>query len=382
MKILIATSVRAYRNNNRLYITSPFAAVLKRYGEFFDDIELCTRVIDSETIKETLVDVTNIVKDIIPLNKLSDVWKPKKQKLFQNEVEKCDLMVVRVPSLVGYKMSDIARKLNKPYFCEVVACAWDAYWNHSLQGKFLAPYMYFKMKSITKKADYTLYVTNEFLQKRYPTNGKSVNVSNVKISETEESLLDNRIEKIRNTDKKNITLMTSAAVDVKYKGQEYVIRAIKELEKAGINVTYKMAGAGNHERLLNIAKQCGVESSIMFLGSLSYDEVVKNLDDTDIYVQPSLQEGLPRAVIEAMSRGCLCIGARTGGIPELLPKRFVLGRRSVKDIVNAIKNICENENWEEIAKENFENAKEYVDTKLDEKRNGFYGMIEKELSAI
>lgn len=379
MKILIATSVRAYRNNNRLYITSPFAAVLKRYGEFFDDIELCTRVIDSETIKETLVDVTNIVKDIIPLNKLSDVLKPKNQKLFQNEVDKCDLIVVRVPSLVGYKMSDVARKLNKPYFCEVVACAWDAYWNHSLQGKFLAPYMFFKMKSITKKADYALYVTKEFLQKRYPTNGKFVGISDVKIKEISEEVVSKRLEKAKNADKRNLTLMTSAVVNVKYKGQEYVIKAIKHLKESGINATYKLAGGGSNKRLLKIAKRCGIEENVVFLGSLSHEEVFENLDKTDVYIQPSLTEGMPRALIEAISRGCICIGTKTGGIPELLQFGFTFRKKSKKDIANAIKSICEKKDWETIIKENFENAREFEEEKLNKKRNEFYKMVKEEV---
>ena len=57
------------------------------------------------------------------------------------------------------------------------------------------------------------------------------------------------------------------------------------------------------------------------------------LDECDIYLQPSLQEGLPRSVIEAMSRGCACIGAATAGIPELLESEYVVKRKSVQENV-------------------------------------------------
>ena len=375
MKIFIATSVVIKDVNGRVFLSFPFASILNRYYKAFGAITLCTRVQKAGCANEKLIDVTEMIPEVVPLRKLSDVLKKDKQKEILNALKQCDMAITRVPSLVAYKVADMAKKIKKPYYAEVVACAWDAYWNHSLKGKALAPYMFFKMKRVVKNADYALYVTNRFLQDRYPTGGKNIDVSNVKIAGVKDEVIAKKLEKIKNADNKNITLMTSAAVDVKYKGQEYVIKAIKDLKDAGINVTYKLAGGGNNERLLNIAKKYGVEENVVFLGSLSHDEVFKKLDETDIYVQPSLQEGLPRALVEALSRGCICIGARTGGIPELLQKRFVLRRKNVKDIVNAIKNICKKEDWEIIAKENFEKAREYEEIKLDAKRNAFYKMV-------
>ena len=42
-----------------------------------------------------------------------------------------------------------------------------------------------------------------------------------------------------------------------------------------------------------------------------------------VYIQPSRIEGLPRALIEAMSRGCACVGSSVGGIPELLNNQYI-----------------------------------------------------------
>lgn len=375
MKIFIATCVRLTKVRDKLYLTAPFASILMRYYNEFGVVALCTRVKNAEMPDEKLVDVTHVIKTLVPLTKLTDVLKSSIKKQIREELLKCDLLIARVNSFVAFKIADIAKKIKKPYYAEVVACAWDSLWNHSIKGKFVAPYMFLKMKHVVKNADYVLYVTNNFLQSRYPANGKSIGVSDVKIAEIDDEVIAKRLERIKNTNKKNITLMTSAAVNVKYKGQEYVIKAIKDLKEEGINVTYKLAGGGSNERLLNIAKKYGVGNNVVFLGSLSHDEVFKNLDETDIYVQPSLQEGLPRALVEAMCRGCICIGARTGGIPELLQDRFVLRRKNVKDIVSAIKNICEKEDWETIIKENFEKAREYEETKLDKKRNEFYNNI-------
>ncbi len=56
---------------------------------------------------------------------------------------------------------------------------------------------------------------------------------------------------------------------------------------------------------------------------MRHEDVFNWLETIDIYTQPSRQEGLPRALIEAMSRGLPAFGARTAGIPELLEKEFI-----------------------------------------------------------
>jgi len=60
---------------------------------------------------------------------------------------------------------------------------------------------------------------------------------------------------------------------------------------------------------------------VRFLGRLGRDDLFSWLDTIDVYAQPSRTEGLPRALVEALSRGVPSIGADTGGIPELLPAR-------------------------------------------------------------
>ena len=215
---------------------------------------------------------------------------------------------------------------------EVVGCPRDALSNHGFVGKLLMPIVTFFTKFITKRAAYALYVTDVFLQERYPTNGKGIGCSDVVLDET--GIADEPKEQKSKEEK--LILGTAGSVDVRYKGQEYVIEAIAELKKAGIEVEYRLAGSGMGELLRKKAKELNVEDRVKFCGLLDRVEINKFYDSLDIYVQPSLAEGMPRAVIEAMSKGCYCIGTDAGGIPELVGLENCFEKRNVSDIVRKV----------------------------------------------
>ena len=89
----------------------------------------------------------------------------------------------------------------------------------------------------------------------------------------------------------------------------------------------------------------------------------------DIYVQPSLQEGLPRSVIEAMSVGLPCIGSDVAGIPELLDKEWVFKRKGNKaeEIAELLKNI-EKDSLRKQAERNYKESSLYDYVLLLKKR--------------
>ena len=69
----------------------------------------------------------------------------------------------------------------------------------------------------------------------------------------------------------------------------------------------------------HLARDLKIQDRVEFRGNLpAGDAVFAELDQADLFVLPSRQEGLPRAAIEAMARGLPCIGSRVGGIPELI----------------------------------------------------------------
>jgi glycosyltransferase involved in cell wall biosynthesis len=61
------------------------------------------------------------------------------------------------------------------------------------------------------------------------------------------------------------------------------------------------------------------EHRVIITGQLSSPEVVnEHLQLCDVYLQPSLWDGMPNALLEAMAAGCGCIASDAGGIPEII----------------------------------------------------------------
>ncbi|CAN5522026.1 hypothetical protein BH23BAC1_BH23BAC1_15620 [soil metagenome] len=101
------------------------------------------------------------------------------------------------------------------------------------------------------------------------------------------------------------------------KGLEYAITALGYLHKRGIDFIYEIIGTGiEQERLVFAAYQLGINEKVHFLGKKTHDEVVTYMAESDIYLQPSIQEGFCNAVLEAQASGLLCIVTDAEGLPE------------------------------------------------------------------
>lgn len=378
---MIVTDAHINLCNGRYFYVSQVSSILQRYYEHFGKLTVCARVVEINEPTSTHVDVTDMVEKIIKVPSIMKAMLGLYNKRIRDAVAESDFIICRCPGIISHRAADMARKFKKTYFTESMGCGWDAYFNHGILGKIVAPYVFFKMKQTVYHSNYALYVTNEFLQNRYPCKNESVGASNVLIENVDEAILQKRLEKISNFDGQNITLMTTAAIDVRYKGQEFVIKAIPQLNKCGIRVKYMLIGGGDNAFLKSVARKYGVEDQVEFVGRRTLSEVFELLDEADIYIQPSLQEGLPRSIIEAMSRACPVIGARTAGIPELIEDKFVVKRKSASDIANKIRYFVElgHDKQSETAKRNFEESKNYLDSVLSDRRTKFYEKVKKDL---
>jgi glycosyltransferase involved in cell wall biosynthesis len=105
------------------------------------------------------------------------------------------------------------------------------------------------------------------------------------------------------------------------KGHIVLLRALARLESAGVSVRWRLAivgGRGGPEReaLESFAAGHGFADRMHIL--LNRDDVPSLLSAADVFCMPSLWEGLPLAVLEAMFASTAIVASATSGIPEAI----------------------------------------------------------------
>ena len=101
------------------------------------------------------------------------------------------------------------------------------------------------------------------------------------------------------------------------KGQEYLLQAFQQVAAAVPNVFLAIAGDGPREkRLKDMANELGIVDQVRFMGRRS--DIGACLEMADVFVFPSLFEGLPLALVEAMFKNVPCIVSRIATLLEVI----------------------------------------------------------------
>ncbi len=99
------------------------------------------------------------------------------------------------------------------------------------------------------------------------------------------------------------------------KNHAVVLRAMSQIDDPRLH--YLLCGEGERrEALAALAENLGIAHRVHFLGYRT--DLPTLLAAADIFVMPSFREGVPRALLEAMDAGRVCVGSDTRGIRELI----------------------------------------------------------------
>lgn len=384
--LYITRHIYSRREDGKIYSSGCMgASYFEKYLPFFDTVTVLGYVTEDigkrpvQTGSEEAQNTDRISFHLISCNGRSynTFYSSRKFRIAAaKEICCADAVICKSASAVAFT-ADLARRYKKPYLIEIVGCPWDSLRNHSLAGKILAPFMYFLLKKEAKRAPFVLYVTTSFLQKRYPTRGISAGVSDVELLPAAEEVLEKRLDKIY-SGAHTLHIGTAGSVSARYKGQGFVMEAMEILKKRGMdNIIYHIAGPGDPEYLQNKAVQTGTLDQVVFEGRLKHEDLMAWMDRMDIYIQPSLTEGLPRSVVEAMSRGLPVLGSNVGGIPELLEKEAVFHAKKPGEIADIIQGMTP-EKMTASAKRNYAFARQFSKETLEKKRIRLYEEFSKQ----
>lgn len=101
------------------------------------------------------------------------------------------------------------------------------------------------------------------------------------------------------------------------KGQKFLVEAMKDVVAKRPDVQCLIVGSGEEKEALKaLAGSLGVSSAIKFIDSCA--DTHKYLSIMDVFVFPSVKEGLGIALLEALASGRACVASRIGGIEDII----------------------------------------------------------------
>lgn len=360
----------------------------KRYLNVFDKVRIAARVRNVEKIEEKMLLANGENVEFFQLPQYRGV----KEYLFKygsirkavnGVTDGCDCAIFRIPSPISDLVKNEVIKNGLPWATEIVNDPWDNFAPGVFKSVFRPVYRYCFTKQVKEyalKANGVSYVTEFALQERYPSYARIHGASKEYFESYYSSILlkeDYFWTGRHFCGKKNIFTIVhvNSCVTDFSKGHDVVIKALKELRTNGLNARIKFVGDGPKRKYFeSMAKDLGVGDYVEFTGLLSSaQEVRKILIDSDILIFPTLGEGLPRTIIEAMAVGLPCLSTAVNGIPELLEEEFLINQQDVVGFADkTVEILTDVEKYKKISDRNIQKAREYENNVLTARRDEFY----------
>ena len=176
-------------------------------------------------------------------------------------------------------------------------------------------------KRMFEKADAVICVSNyerELVLKNFNVDVSKIHVIPNGIN-LEEFKIAERIKRERDRSFKRILYVGRIE---KYKGLDYVVKALKYLD----NFILEVVGKGNYkQKIIKLAMDLGVLNRVRFYQDLSREELVKKYAEADILVLLSRYEAFGIVVAEALAAKTPCIVANESALKEWIDNKNVFG---------------------------------------------------------
>lgn len=360
--------------NGRLFSPGGFGnETWARYLRAFGRVTVVARVEAAASAEPSWAEVTLPEVEILPIapyiGPVSLMRQmPKVLRSFRHATRCIDAMIIRAPGTLAILAAFNLRR--RPFAVEVVGDPVDVF-GAGIGGRFgpiLSLVFVRNLKWLCANADGVSYVTRETLQRRYPAQFGAISnsVSDVQLPQGVFAPAPRPV-----ADRKDPSIFCAASLEVPYKGIDVLLDALSGMSVAP---RLRLAGEGRLRPELEAhVERAGLNGRVTFLGRLSKEEVLNEMRRCDIYVQPSLTEGLPRAVIEAMATAAPVVSTNVGGLPELVRPEDMVPPGDASALAALLENVLiDPERLRAMSRHSLDVARDYEATILDERRNRFY----------
>ncbi|MBS4010701.1 MAG: glycosyltransferase [Roseovarius sp.] len=360
----------------------------QRYLSSFDCVLIIARLAHVERaestwaeIRDPRVAIRGLPTYVGPLQFFSIF--PKVLRSLLQACKEADAIVVRAPGTLSLLVLTLLRhppNARKPVAVELVGDPIDVF-GAGVGGRLsglLKHVFEWSTKRLCVQADAVSYVTQRTLQARYPPRPNVMTISCSSVELPLSALSSEHRQRVSPFPAARVAIIfTAASLEAPYKGIDVLIAAAAHLVATGLTLRVRIAGEGRLRLELEaMAKRLAVEDSVVFLGRLDRNAVMSEMRGADLYVQPSLTEGLPRAVIEACATAAPVVASRVGGIPELLHADDMVTPGDARELAERImETLTDPTRMVAMSARNLATSREYLSTILDARRGAFYAEL-------
>ena len=380
MKVRVTLDSRFSRTPDGAIWSGTFHnSIWQRYRSSFDIIEVVGRVRNVNRVDESLkpVDGDGVIFRPVPYYHGPAQYVTQCLPFRRAILRIADEMfpvILRVPSNLAHVLEPRLRAKRIPFAVEVVADPWDIFSPGTIRNvlrPFFRRYYAAQLRRHCREADASLYVTERALQARYPAKGGlTMGVSDVDLTSEAFRADPRHVSSFESA--RPFKVICVGAFDLLYKAQDVLIRAFSRL--CDRNLALIMIGDGIRlQEMRQLAADLGCLDRVQFLGQLPAGDAVRQvLDEAHLFVLPSRQEGLPRAMLEAMARALPCVASPVGGIPEIIGDECLVPVGDINALARKISMLTSNINeLARLSARNLARSHDFSNKRLSAKRKAF-----------
>lgn len=131
------------------------------------------------------------------------------------------------------------------------------------------------------------------------------------------------------------------------KGVQYLLGAMSIVHRELPEVKLTLVGDGEErDRLEHLTDNLGIRECVEFVGAVPHERVQDCMVHADVLVLPSLSEGFPVTILEAMAIGLPVIATRVGGVPEIIENNvngYLVETENPQEIAEALLTLLRDE---------------------------------------
>jgi glycosyltransferase involved in cell wall biosynthesis len=148
------------------------------------------------------------------------------------------------------------------------------------------------------------------------------------------------------------------------KGVRYLLQAMKIVYEKMPDAKLILVGDGEErEHLETLTDNLGIRECVEFAGRVPHERVQDYMNQAEVFVLPSLSEGFPVTILEAMACGLPVVATRVGGLPDVIEDGvhgYLVRTKESNEIAETLLKLLQDEQlWETISKTNKQKINEY-----------------------